>query len=239
MKSSIYFTLSFLLVFTFIKNVESQTSSIPAKPELLKLSEKKYGLDELLNNGIKYYFERPNAKGSPFFNFKEDYKNKLYIKGQKYNNIKIRYDLVQEQLILFSKNNKMIRLQKELVDSFAINGYKFINLRFPSSNKLIPAYFELIFDGSLKLLKKYDKNFIKTYNNINPYGVYSKQTQKLYIYKSGELFKINSKRSFLKFFSENKKQIQKYIKTNNINLTNTSNQKLNDLMNFCNQLSKK
>ena len=221
---------------TFIYGQQESNSSDFSKDAINQYAEKRYGLDDLLVNGIRYQPERINVNGSPDFEYDESAGISLFIKGQPFFNVDLKYDITVDQLILIQPlengYERQVMLQAELVDSFYLGSQLFINLGKPKENSLEHRYFEKVFSGNELFLIKYQKTYIKIYDSSNK-GRYSPQQSTYYIYNQGSLIKVNSKKSFLSFYAGYKKEIREFMRENGIRYRKASNEELKKLMAFC------
>ena len=207
------------------------------KEEILQITEKKYGSDDLLINGVKFHAEKIKAKGSPNFDWNESIDTRLFVKGRPYFNVSLKYDLVKDKLILSKVledgYKRQLVLNSTFVDSFYLGNHAFIN--FYNQNE-IPhqfEYFEKIYAGKKLFLKKYRKKFITVYNNWYPDGKYSSQQYTYYIHYRGSLAKVNSKKAFLSVYDSYRKEIRKFMRKNKIKYKSATKEELIKLMTFC------
>lgn len=205
------------------------------KEDLIQLADKKYGLDDLLVNGKRYQPVRINVNGTPDFEWDNSLGAKLFIKGQSFENIDLKYDIETDQLILINileqGFERQIIMSTSLVDSFCLGNQLFINFAqlYPTSGE--QGYYEKIFSGSSLLLKKHKKIYLRIYDSANK-GRFSPQKAILFMYSEGRLINVNSKMAFLNFFDDNKKEIRQYIRRNGFNYKKASNDELYKLMTF-------
>jgi len=199
-----------------------------------------YGSDDLLINGRRYEPLHVQASGNPYL-FENDWRRgTLYIKGRIFNNVHCKYNIEKDKVvintILHSGVPVQLIINNEYLDSFIIENHSFINVAVLKTDKETAGYYEQIFNGDFKFLKKHNKTFLNKYNDLEPYGSYSKIRTEYYLYYNSRLFKVFSKKSFLKYFKPYKKEIKKFIRKNRIKYKKASNQDLNKLMIFCNKL---
>ena len=231
-----FFQLNYLVAQT--KKVFSELS----KDELISYTDEFYGADDLLFNGIKYQPIDARVNGNLFFEYKESGNSKLFIKGQVFKNINIKFDIHSEKLVLVKLTNdgikKKIALNSSYVDSFYLGNHVFINLKYKKDTISKSKYFEKIYSEKDIFLKEYKKTVISLYDDYNPKGKYSDQKYTYYIYSNNNLVKISTKKAFLNFYNPYKKDIQKYMKENKIAYKSANNEEIIKLMTFCHAKSK-
>jgi len=221
--------------------IQGQNYVNPASVASTKnITEQKLGLDDLLVNGISYIPEHTNVNGSPEFEYINGHNSFLFIKGQKFEKIRMAYDIVSDHALLIRDfgnglENRII-LYPSNVDSFTIGNHFFVNPANSYENFTGKGYFEKITDGNIIFLKKHSKSYLQIYDNLNR-GKYSPQKFSRFLTDSnGKLTAVNSKGSFLRYFSKYKKNIRSYINEHNIKYKNADHSEIRSLMNHCNTL---
>ncbi|OQX97289.1 MAG: hypothetical protein B6I20_12960 [Bacteroidetes bacterium 4572_117] len=223
----------FLAGFThFFGQNESNLAKL-TRETVVDYTEKTLGLDDLLVNGEKY--QPPNIKvnKSPNFEWGELKGSKLFIKGELYSNIKLIYDISLDQLVLDNGRGKYIVLNSSYVDSFYLGYNHFIKLDNQKNEFGKFGYFEKINSKGDLLLKKYNKKIIKIYDSQNPDGRFSSQKYTYYIYNNNKLTEVDSKKAFLRYYGNKRKEIWNFLKKNKIKYRKASNNELVKLMDFC------
>lgn len=240
------YLFSLCLCFTLgpLLNGQSQSHIVSLKKQTIaSITEDKFGFDDLLINGVKYRAENIRANGNPFFEWERTLGEELFIKGQSYKNVNLFYDINLDQLILKKVQKNYFELEIVLntsfIDSFYLANHLFVNLQCFSKKNENTGYYEKIYAGRNMLLKKYKKRFVDSFDNRNPFGKFSPMHFTLFIFTEDILVKVNSKKELLKFYSENKKQIRRFIRKNRTRYKKLSNPELIKLMNFCDEISTK
>lgn len=200
-----------------------------------------YGIDDILVNGSLYFPKHPLAQGNPYLISDEWNKGSIYIKGKTYDDIELKYDLALDKLILRTKliNDKIpkVLLNNELVDSFKIGNQFFINTKWIDQNLQIEGFAELIYNNDIVFFIKFRKEYIAQFSENNQYGKYSQIQFGRYLWKDGVVTKVSTRKSLLRYFEENKKEIKKYLRKHHIKYKKANSKQLFDLINYCNELS--
>ena len=239
-----YFRRLLLLLFLFVTGIiyaegqENADTEIFTKDDIIKFTEKKYGLDDFLINGEKYLPLNIKVNGSPYFEWDKSIEAKLYITGQLYSNIKIEYDINLNELVLNNGQGVHVILNSSLVDSFYLGYNCFIKLNEQKGSTEQYGYFEKVFVGKSLLLKQHKKSIITIYNDLNPNGSFSSNKYEYFIYNQATLINVSSKKLFLRFYEPYRKDIKKFISRNGIKYKGVSNEELYKLMIFCEAKSK-
>ena len=155
--------------------------------------------------------------------------------GQPYFNVKLKYDIYKDQLILNPPEQPEhigISLIQDKTDSFTLYGKNFIKIT--KSQTALPdftsGYYEIIKIGKkFNLFIKHHKDILK---EINEEGVYYSFHEKYqyYIEYNNKFYEINNKASIVKIFPENKKNINAFYQKNRSLSTTDYTQFINSLM---------
>jgi hypothetical protein len=198
-----------------------------------------YNLDGHLINGRKYYNRYSNAPGHPFFMDDQFKKGKVIVNGITYDNILIKFDIVNQEVVLqFSYiygGNDQIVLNSENLSEFELDGKLFRKYSLPGKGN---AFLQVIVEGKISCLYGWQKQLIsQRYSLENPYA-YSDQKSKSFLLINKQLVEYRGKKSFIKIFPrEIHQDINRYFKTNNIKLCSASDNTIRQLINYCSQIS--
>jgi hypothetical protein len=159
------------------------------------------------------------------------------INGNTFNNIDVRYDIFSDELITPVSNLTVLKLNKEMIDSFTLNfqnkAYKFINIT-NDSLKGLNGYVNVLVAGKTSLYVKYRKE-IANLAVDNKYDLFY-PVQKLYFIKDGVLNLISGKREFLNLLDDYKVQVRSYIKKNRLRISKNDPESFVPVVNFYNSL---
>lgn len=228
-----FFALPFLSLSQESKNIKHQNCE-----ELINSYNNILGLNDEIINGTLYLLPNKNIQGSPFLLENDWDYGDVFIKGEKYENVLINYDLTMDELLMKYQTPdglmNILSLNKSQVDSFYLSQKTFVKLISPSESNL--TFYEKISDVADMLVIKHKKKFLNIYNSITPYGKFSTESEVLYLFKSGILHKIDTKKRFLALFEkELQEKINKYLKNNDISFKTINRDKLKGLMNYISQ----
>ncbi len=223
--------------FSIIYAQEQNNDIIKSLDKIIEFTEFVYGSDDILLNGQHYTLKNKDAKGHPFFGDGSWSKETLIIKEKVFKDVELKYDVDVDRLILNAKYNEntfiKIELSSDVIDSFNIQRHHFINSRQFLSDPGELAYFEQIYNGNFFFLIKHKKILNNAYYDTPPFGRFSDMQSVYYIYEDGKMKRLISKRSFLEYFKENKKEIRKYMRKNKIRYKKASSEELRALMKYC------
>ena len=224
--------ITFKGIFSFSQNSDSDFQNI------IKISEEKYGVNDVLVNGKLYFPLHKDAEGHPYYPQNEFIPGKIYINNQVFSNIPIKYDIEQQKMIIKDYGNdkslKLIVLNPSRIDSIIIDKRIFIPSNKISSSLVSKRYFELIWDSEFQFVIYHHSSFDSKLNrrNIIPGGYSAIYSDKIFI-KNNKIIYINNKRTFFKLFKTKKKEVQDYFKSHNLKYKKANNLQLKQLMQYC------
>jgi hypothetical protein len=142
------------------------------------------------------------------------------INGRKFNNLKLRYDIYNDEIILLTDRGILIQVNKEMVDNFTLvfqgKIHNFINVSADSID-LPKGYIEILHEGITALYVKYKKEIDRMAVD-NKYDIFY-QVHRIYLKKDEIVSTVVSNRAFKKFLDDNKQKIRNFIKANNIRIS--------------------
>lgn len=245
MTSRLSFRLFFIIIICFLFPFKSYLQTNSENDLILKNlkthTDNIYRLNDLLVNGKLYRPLNANANGSPYFqNDKLWRKSKLFIKGTEFSDQNILYDIENDELIAniinSDGNTKNIVLDQDFIDSLWIEDHFFINIS-PFTEEQIKGIYEQVYHGRFKALIKHHVTYKRVINYNSPNGYYDDPETSLFILAGKRLIKIPNKKSLLNYFENDKKEIGRFIRRNNINLKTASIFEYFTLFKICDDLS--
>jgi hypothetical protein len=208
---------------------------------LLKTAEPDYkiyaaGAEELSNlyRGVAPISYRFIYNGTCYA-YKEDFEiGNLFYNGKVYRDVLLNLNAHTGELVVkVEKTGFLVRLNRDFVSSFTIGNHRFVNVKDFEDTLLSPGYYEVIFDGHMKLLKKIKKNYAERINqsanassniqidrSFNPAITYYLITgnSKVGLNKpEGSILKvIKRKAGIISSLKEHKKEVRQFIRKNHI-----------------------
>ncbi|HYW97297.1 MAG TPA: hypothetical protein VE870_17015 [Bacteroidales bacterium] len=220
---------NFLLVLSTLLLTVPVFSQADDKPSsVLSIQDDISGL--ALGTSYNHAFDNryEGVEGTPFMN--KDWENGgIYLlSGKFYNNLKLKLDAYNNNLIFQTNDGKDILLDKSLLDYFILTNNdgtelrKFKVVRTPENP--LGHYYQVLYDKDISLLLKYEKVYVKAdyQKAINTNRRYDEfKTNKIwYIYKPGDQepqkIKLN-KREAKELFS-GRSDVSNFISKNNLNM---------------------
>jgi len=163
-----------------------------------------------------------------YFRIKEDqflYSNEFLpgsvtVEGNSFKNIKIKYDIYNDEIIIPTNHGSILQLNKEMVDSFNIifqyKPYHFTKIPVDSL-KGLKGYVNVLYKGGNSLYVKYKKE-IELLAVESKYDLFY-QTYRIYFVKNGIAHILNSKADLLKILDKDKVQVKDFIKKNRLRIS--------------------
>ena len=195
----------------------SQTNS---ENKIYETYDKIVGLDNTgLYNGTEFTDAFLNTDGSYRYFKGFDYsKGSVDYNGQKYVNVSLKYDLLEDNLLVRSDDNMSIfnvKLIPEFVNSFSIYNNNFVRLIDTNLNISGSGFFERAYIGND--LNLYIKHTKKKKDKALKSGIQYKFTEvNFYVLKSnGKYHLVNSAKDIEKILPEKKEQIRGFSKSYN------------------------
>ncbi|MCK4700218.1 MAG: hypothetical protein KAT38_07780 [Bacteroidales bacterium] len=236
-----YFTILILFLLTcFLDSLSAQKPGYPDAVfnEWKAFFDQSYGPDFELVNGIKYVYPFFNPSDHPFLGEDRFYTGYVVINGRQFPNLKIKYDICIQRIVLdytfFLGEKEQIILNNEFIDAFELDGKLFRKYSFPETGT---KFLQVIESGDLCCLYFWKKKFNNLPISIRNASSFSPPKKKTYLILNDEIWPFNTKRSFLKLFPEgHQKQIDQFIRTNKIGLKEAPDNMMHQLINFCDKL---
>jgi hypothetical protein len=234
-----YLVISWAFLLNLCLSSYAQDQAPGTKPEngneLYKSVVSEYGFDQVLVNGICYEDEFPGKIGHPFLFENQFYKGNLVFRERKYEGIDLKYDIYNQQLVLYiTQNNSAIWLipPNDFISAFSLGDKLFKKYAFNGS----PKFYQVIFDSKeLKCLfylskSRYDSDHRKGYNSYK----FTDTERNTYILVNEVLKKYRDNKSFIRIFPEEIQfQIKQFIKENKIKVAKSREEEMKKLLAYC------
>ncbi len=211
--------INIFLIFTLLI-IEFFNPLLSAKP-VQDLS----GNDYLIINGKLWRNLYLGVKGNPYFLTGEYLNGNITFNGRVFRDKTFKYDIYNDEIVLWINSSTIIILNKEMVDEFDINylnnKYRVVNMG-EDSTSVLRGYVNVYYDGPTALYVKYRKE-IEILAVDNKYDLFF-QLHRIYIRKDGEMVHVSGKREMLKLLSDRKTELRNYIKQNKLSVSKSEPQ---------------
>jgi hypothetical protein len=236
-----YLLVFSLFVLSFHSSVFAQEQSPDARTDydnVCKYVMNEYGFDQVLVNGIFYEDKYWRKIGHQFFLEDQLYNGTLIYRGNEYPGVKMKYDIYDQQLVLYLKlYNSLVWIVpiNDFVTAFSLGNKFFSKYNFRGE----PKFYQVVYDtGKLKCLyywfkQKYDPDIYSKTNSCR----FTDSEKKNYLVLNDSIMTYRNNRSFIEIFPvELKARIRQYIRDNQIRVTKSSDEELSELLARCNSL---
>ncbi|MEO5890855.1 MAG: hypothetical protein ABIQ31_11410 [Ferruginibacter sp.] len=181
-----------------------------------------FGNQSALYNGSNYgeYLFR-FTEGSPFFNSQIPVAGTINYDGIVYDSIVMRYDEVKDVVVINSGPDH-IQLTSGKIHAFNLYGSDFIRIEKDSlTNELVNSgFYNLLYRGKISLLKKQVKTVREVISSTAELQHFADEKNHYYILKDGRAYPIRSRKDITRLFGDHKKEVQQFIKANDLSFRN-------------------
>jgi len=140
---------------------------------------------------------------------------RLSFGGVVYPDVLLRWDLYRDEIVVLSPDNHDIALKKENVGFAEVHGYHIFYLRPDHLIGCPPVgYYIRLYSGEYLLLEKLTVNLFRDVTQRGRFVYEATLSTNFFLLKDGEYFKINSRRTLLKFFDSHHAELKQFIHTN-------------------------
>jgi hypothetical protein len=178
---------------------------------------KSLGEESPLYNGSEYIeYAYTLQEGHPFFQIADFENGNINLDGMIFHDVPVLYDIVKDQVIIqdFQRVYK-INLPAEKVREFFLLGHLFVRITRDSADQVKTGFYDQLYKGKVALFAKREKKILEKYSNIQISKVVITENI-YYIKKEGVYHTIKNKSSLFAVLKTRKKEVQQYLKTNNI-----------------------
>jgi hypothetical protein len=194
---------------------------------------------QILFNGRIWRNVYSRVKGDQFLFSSEFLPGRVVIGNKSFKNVDIKYDILNDEILVISNKGLVIQLNKEYIDSFSLDyqnrTFYFKKLDVDTLNTLT-GYVNVLVEGNVSLYIKYRKSILMLAID-NRYDLFN-QFHHIYIGKNGKFYLINSKKSLINLLSENGKQIRNFINSNQLKVSRKVPDSFVPVVKFYNDLQK-
>ncbi|MFN8241115.1 MAG: hypothetical protein U0X39_10260, partial [Bacteroidales bacterium] len=175
---------------------------------------------QLLYRGTLWQNNYRRYKGDQFFLSNQFLPADVFANGSKFEKVRVRYDILNDELLTPLDESEILQLNKEMIDSFTVftkeRTYRFINFRNDSINGLY-GYYNIIFKGKISLVAKYSK-ILFTDISTNSDGEFG-QLVKAYAGTSENFLLIRKKKDLYRLSPAGSSYIRDFISKNRLKIS--------------------
>ncbi|NMC36865.1 MAG: hypothetical protein GYA41_00895 [Bacteroidales bacterium] len=202
------------------------------------ISDDIFGSDPLLFNGRIYTFSPPlNTGGNQFLHDTNFEEGSVTIRGVRYNDLLLNYDVYNQQLILKYNTREdavnFIVLSDAWLECFTFGGLQFENITLSDS---IKQFFQVIGSGPYRILYSWAKklsldNFIGAKNHV-----FSEPHKQMFLLSHNRISKFWNNKSYSFLFHERRPDVMKFLRGEKINVKKAPDKLMLQVINYCNSI---
>ena len=180
-------------------------------------------VNQLINNGRIWRDIYPAVKEDQFLFTNEFLPGQVTMNGITFNTPRLRYDIMNDEIMIVTDKGYILQLNKEMVGSFTLTYqyriYNFTNSE-PDSLSNLSGYFNVLYKGKSSLYVRYFKEISKRGPGKNYENFV--QSDRVFIIKDGIFHQVRNNRDFKKIVSDRKNEIKTWMKGNRIMISRKS-----------------
>lgn len=183
---------------------------------------------------IEYFYNPYMYKAQPYYISDQFVDADLYYNNRVYKNVRMRYDTYKGNFLILTPQNNSVILDLRKIEKVNIYGKDIIKLTPPQESGLKADFYIHHVDGkNLKIISREKSN-----SRILPTKIdytFDKSSRYYAIYNN-KYYSFKNKKSFTRLFPQFKKEINKFIKSNQINFSENREQSMTQVGTFCDEL---
>lgn len=209
----------FLCQFFSVTLFSGYAISSPGLPEPYIIDHDTIG-KQVLYNGRVWRNLYGRVLGDQYLFTKEFLTGDVTIEGKVFHDLKLKYDIFNDELISYTDKGIILQLNKERIDEFSLNfgnrNYQFRRID-PDSVNNVSGFLELLYKGNTSLFVRHRKEILLLYVD-NKFDSFS-QTDKILLKKDGKFYMVRNRIDFMRLIKDHKKQVKSFIRTNKLKIT--------------------
>ena len=200
--------------------------------------DRSYGEDYNLRSGKQYAHYYAGVFGHQFFNSPTFRKGSVTIRGDRYDDVLLNYDIYNQLLVLKHTDNtgrtELLQLTAEFIEEFTLDGKEFVRMTFPQTGT---EFFQVIRSGNLACLSHWEKDMVFSASATQNSYTFNKQLRRTYLLKDAQLRSFSTRASFVSLFrKEIRRAINRFVRNEAISFRQLSDEHLIMILEFCNSL---
>jgi len=169
---------------------------------------------------LHYGSKSPND-GSTFFAYSTDFENgDVLFRGKHYKGVTLNLNVhIDELYVRDPFQGIAILVNKNFVDSFSMGRRRFVHHKQEQGSMLANGYYEVLYEGRLKLFKKIRKNYFE--NTLDGQRLKKGFTldESFYLWKDDRWVRVAAKKDLQKLYPDQKRNIDQIVKTGRLDFS--------------------
>jgi hypothetical protein len=194
--------------------------------------------NQILYNGRLWRNLYYRVVGNQFLFTDELLQGTVTIEGWLFENVLVKYDILEDELVARHPREVVGQLNKEKIDGFTIKFdnrvYDFLRIDDDSLNNPT-GYVNVLLKGHVSLWIKYRKEVVMLgfEGRLDKFN----QLQRIYLVKEGNAYPVKSKNDIIRLLSDRKQEINDFIRKNRLKITNKDPDSFIPVLKFYNELN--
>ena len=230
MRGKLLFYSVFSLVLAFLSDLAGH-SVIPIKSVNDSIDI------QVLNNGRAWRNLYYKIRGDQFLFSTEFLPGSATIDGKTFNNLQLKYDIYNDELLTITDHSIILQLNKEMIELFTMKYqnriYNFKRLNADSLSTL-SGFVNVLYDGGTSLYVKYRKEILLLAVE-NKYDMFN-QVNRIFVEKNGQIFRIDSKRELLKLLEDQKRLLHTFIRSSKLRISRRNPERFKPVIEYYDKL---
>jgi hypothetical protein len=225
-RCAFYLLITGVLCLVINARVTAQTAPVDSSSQqnalnnTLSLFYSSIGKQSPLYNGTEYYLYDPIIKGNAYYSDINAFTpGSVNYNNMVFKNVPMLYDIYADQLVVLLYNHfTKVTLVKDKVSSFDFLDHHFVRIdtvTFLNNPVIAPGYYDELYNGHLQVLAKSSKNIQGSSGSQTSESYFNAQKD-YFIRKNNLYYTFSGQGALLDILKDKKKELQKYIKENQI-----------------------
>jgi hypothetical protein len=214
-----WFVYIFCLSLFSLCQIRTETDLYKSEPDIFRINPVQDTMPEkkIIFNGRVWTYLYNKVKGDAFLFSGDFLHGSITFNGKRYNDIRLKYDILNDEVISFADPFMILQLNKEMVERFSFDfdnkTYQFLNLGSDSAN-VVKGYVNVLYEGKTALYIKYKKE-IELLGYAKKYDLFF-QTHRIYIMNNGVVYPVTGRRNLVNILEDKRDQIRHFLRLNNL-----------------------
>jgi hypothetical protein len=208
-------TLSLFVVRAIAQNTLDTTLCTKTEMHIIDTYNKTIGDQSEIYNGPQYYPLPKAYRGSPYFLDSASLQPaNIRYNGTWYKEVPVLYDAYNDLMVSVS-HSVLYSIRSEKLSDVYIAGHHFIYLAESKDLKVVPGYYDQLYNGRSEILVKRKRAVLKRVDQQSVQVIYEVDDV-IYIKAGADYLPVSSKQSVLNVFKNKAKELKEYMSANKI-----------------------
>ena len=178
------------------------------------LYEKKLAGSQQLYNGTEYKMHRSRNGEHPFFLSDKYIVGTLNYDGVRYPSVPMYFDIAKGQLVTpYYYDGTWMVFISELITGFELQGHQFQYVRETIENLSTPGFFEVLYDGKLKLYLRHAKVFQEIIEGSDIYAEF-RESREYFLIHGGKAVRWSEGERIPALLKDKQAELRAYLRKN-------------------------